>query len=1140
MRAQHRGADRGPTVTIEELILKIEAQGGDKLVATMNQAANSADKVEAAGKRATTATSALGKEMADTAADAVKLDRSLSGVGSSFDEIGKHSGDVERQLAGVMGVQGKLATSSKLASHEMINLGRQFADVGVSLASGQKPWMVAIQQGAQIGDVFSTARARGVGFGAALGQVAAAAAPLVAILAPAAAAAAAVGSAFAISAHELNEEHKNLIGTLGLTSDQLKKVGDQSITTMDVMKGTFNATSKALTDAFKPEIAAVESAFDHTMHGIAGAAVNAVKINVGAFTGGFEAIKATWNLLPDAIGDAAMSAANLAVSAIEGLVNKSIDALNQFRPTINAMLMATGAPIRLPELDHVSLARLNNEFAGAMGNLAKVGREAFNAGFVSGTSAVDAGLAAIERETLKAYEARVRGLAGEAKATKDKTDATKKATGATLEAVTAGKAFDANYVSTIDLIKKHNEQLKLTPAALDDAVRGMEEFRRSVQRAADDALQGFDALFQGIRNKDWGSALGGLSSALASITGSVGGLVGAIGNAGKGAFLAQGLHLGTGNGAADIGLSIGGSIAGSMLASSTIGTSIAAGIANGVVGLGGSAALAGTMGTILSSAAFLGPVAAIVALGLGSLLAGKPTNAGAGFDLVSGQLSGNKRTSETESAAKAAGSAILSGEDMLRALKIGLPEIITGVVIGTRDPSQIYTSGGRTITSAVGDNAAAAEAALKAVLETATFQSEAQEKVAKSALAAGKSFDQVLEVLSKYESAQGLSQSITDAIQGFLDPQGAAVTQLTRAQEARAAEIKAATDAGYLTTEQFDELTGKLATLNGLELADTLKKFASSVTDATDKLKDMVLSALNDNLSTARDDLRDAYQRDATAIQGVIDKNRALANSLDDYLRSLNVGPVAMLSPEEAYRQAKAAFEATPVGSEGLQGVSETFLEASKAYNSSSEGYFKDLAAVKRAVGDSAAYEKSQVSTGERELALLKDQVAPYLNDIKKNTLDTVSAILGVQAAIGLLASVQRANDNTPYDASGNINYNGGVAPTANYGDQGLLQFLPHYAGGTDFHPGGLAVVGEHGPEVVSLPRGSSVTPNGGGNDSLLRALIQEVVTLRAEVAKQGNAAVSQRRAMAFQEEEFHEQSQSSLDRIEFAVRSAA
>jgi len=38
---------------------------------------------------------------------------------------------------------------------------------------------------------------------------------------------------------------------------------------------------------------------------------------------------------------------------------------------------------------------------------------------------------------------------------------------------------------------------------------------------------------------------------------------------------------------------------------------------------------------------------------------------------------------------------------------------------------------------------------------------------------------------------------------------------------------------------------------------------------------------------------------------------------------------------------------------------------------------------------------------------------------------------------------------------------------------------IPHLARGTNFHRGGLALVGEQGPELVNLPRGAKVTPNG-------------------------------------------------------------
>ena len=46
------------------------------------------------------------------------------------------------------------------------------------------------------------------------------------------------------------------------------------------------------------------------------------------------------------------------------------------------------------------------------------------------------------------------------------------------------------------------------------------------------------------------------------------------------------------------------------------------------------------------------------------------------------------------------------------------------------------------------------------------------------------------------------------------------------------------------------------------------------------------------------------------------------------------------------------------------------------------------------------------------------------------------------------------------------------------------LGILPQYANGTDYHSGGAAIVGENGPEIVNLPKGSSVTPNSKLNPS--------------------------------------------------------
>ena len=56
------------------------------------------------------------------------------------------------------------------------------------------------------------------------------------------------------------------------------------------------------------------------------------------------------------------------------------------------------------------------------------------------------------------------------------------------------------------------------------------------------------------------------------------------------------------------------------------------------------------------------------------------------------------------------------------------------------------------------------------------------------------------------------------------------------------------------------------------------------------------------------------------------------------------------------------------------------------------------------------------------------------------------------------------------------------------------------YAVGTRYHPGGAAIVGEEGPELVNLPKGSQVYTNqetndmlGSGDTFILRVNMDEV-----------------------------------------------
>lgn len=85
-----------------------------------------------------------------------------------------------------------------------------------------------------------------------------------------------------------------------------------------------------------------------------------------------------------------------------------------------------------------------------------------------------------------------------------------------------------------------------------------------------------------------------------------------------------------------------------------------------------------------------------------------------------------------------------------------------------------------------------------------------------------------------------------------------------------------------------------------------------------------------------------------------------------------------------------------------------------------------------------------------------------------------------------------------------------GIGPGATWGGvQAFAKGVPAFAGGTSFAPGGMAWVGERGPELVNLPRGAQVIPhdlsmraaNGGGGITI------GSITVNANSEKEGAAA---------------------------------
>jgi trimeric autotransporter adhesin len=322
----------------------------------------------------------------------------------------------KQELANAAMMKGK--ASMGLATHEMVNMGRQFADVGTMLAMGSSPFMVLVSQGPQIADVLATARARGVSAGAAFTQMGQSLAPIAARLAPIGIAAAGAFAVAELAISQLNKNAKNTQAELGLTDQQMKRLKDSGtdlgVTFGDVFNGISKTAKDALTGTFGPEIDAVSKWWNEFLSDTAKGAIAAVADIVGTFTGAFYAIKATWKLLPSAVGDLAIQAANFTISAVEAMVNKAGDLINGLIDKANEGAAAVGLEGRLSRVGTLSLGRIDNPYAGSASKAATAGQAAYNEGYGVGAGAVQRGASTLASNIYAAQEKRVREAAGDA------------------------------------------------------------------------------------------------------------------------------------------------------------------------------------------------------------------------------------------------------------------------------------------------------------------------------------------------------------------------------------------------------------------------------------------------------------------------------------------------------------------------------------------------------------------------------------------------------------------------------------------------------------------------------------------------------------------------------------------------------
>jgi len=348
-------------------------------------------------------------------------------------------------------------------------------------------------------------------------------------------------------------------------------------------------------------------------------------------------------------------------------------------------------------------------------------------------------------------------------------------------------------------------------------------------RAATDNVRDFKDAF---KRRDFGRLLDSLAATIQTI---------------QAAFQSQGLFGGIATGASALGSLIGGkagkavgNVAGGALLGLAGGNFVAdAAFALGPTGIGGTGLLgAGAVNFLAGPLAAALPWVGLIA-GLASLFLGKKPSNHAGITQLTldsfTPISSGKETPETTQAVSGASQAILQGEALIKAAGVQINAFVTGLDLGTRDMTHIFLSTGEELRSAVGDPAAAAETALKAVLQSATYTDQALKGLIDSALAAGKGFDAIATILQ----AQQIGKQLADQILQLQDPQAYEAKQVKTNIEQQRDAAKALFDQGALTADQLATINGQLSTLEGLQLADVMKRFSDAASGAASAAQDL-------------------------------------------------------------------------------------------------------------------------------------------------------------------------------------------------------------------------------------------------------------------------------------------------------------
>ena len=280
----------------------------------------------------------------ETVAGFAEVKRDALATGNAIEAAG------DRAAAGLMrqnAAMTALTGSSRMAAAQSRNLVFQLNDIGVSLASGMNPLMVAAQQGSQIATIYGPDEG---GLGKALQETGRLAVGLVTKFAPVLAIVGAGTAAIGGLAHEIN------------------KTSDVQVTFGDTALAVWQTFAEGVYNLVQPAISAVSEWIGGLWKTVRPSLVGLGNGIIGTFVFAYDAVMLSWSMLPEALGDVAFSTANAVIDGVESMINGSIGLINDFTRGARDALGALG--LEVGEIGKVAFGNVDNPFAGYGDDLA--------------------------------------------------------------------------------------------------------------------------------------------------------------------------------------------------------------------------------------------------------------------------------------------------------------------------------------------------------------------------------------------------------------------------------------------------------------------------------------------------------------------------------------------------------------------------------------------------------------------------------------------------------------------------------------------------------------------------------------------------------------------------------------------------